>query len=466
MTVEEGHIDVGTTSIQLDTTVVTQSAASGARSVHREVVTLGDPESRPAYTKIANTHAEDKDYGLVTRPILPIDAFGRVRVSNPQTIFDSQLQYDESDLVWSEKLTGSGTFVHDANGSFGIMNVTAASGDAVMRQSPYLRYQPGKSQYITLTVDFVEMVTNCKKMVGYFDDDNGIFLELDGSTVSLVLRSKVSGAVVEIRVNQSSWNEDVFDGTGRGGVTLDITKSQLFWIDLEWLSVGTVHCGFFHNSYPHLAHSFHNANTFNKSYMTTANLPVRYQITNDAGLGGVTLMRQLCSAVMSEGGFSEDFGFPFAAGNGATTIAVTTRRAIVSIRPKATFNSIVNRALILPQGFGFFPQTNAGFLEVVYNGALGGTPSWASVNDDSVVEFDIAGTTVTGGITFEHAHADAGGIGKNTFSDEKSGDLAARYPLNLDSTGGSPKHLSLVVTSMVVDSTCAVVGHLNWKEIR
>ncbi|KKM73067.1 hypothetical protein LCGC14_1414180 [marine sediment metagenome] len=466
MTVEEGHIDVGTTSIQLDTTIVVQSTASGARSVHREVIVLGDPETRAAYTKIKNTHAENSDYGIVTRPILPMDSFGRVRVSNPQTIFDSQLQYDENDLVWSEKLTGSGTVTHDANGSFVDMNVTTASGDAVIRQSPHLRYQPGKSQYITLTVDFVEAATNCTKTVGYFDDDNGVFLELDGTTVSFVLRSKVSGTVVNTRVSQSSWNEDVFDGTGRSGVTLDATKSQLVWIDLEWLSVGTVRCGFFHESQPLLAHAFHNANTINKSYMATANLPVRYEITNDAGLSGATKMRQLCSAVMSEGGFSEDYGFPFTAGNGATTIAVTTRRAILSIRPKATFNSIVNRALILPQGYGFFPQTNAGFLEVVYNGVLGGAPSWSSVDDDSMVEFDIAGTTVTGGITFEHAHADAGGIGKNTFSDEKSGDLAARYPLNLDSTGGSPKHLSLVVTSMVVDSTCAVVGHLNWKEIR
>lgn len=393
-----------------------------------------------------------------------VDSFGRLRVSNPQTIFDSQLQYDENDLVWDEKLTGNGTFSHVANGSFGDMDVTTASGDAVLRQSPYLRYQPGKSQYITMTVDFVEAVTGCKKTVGYFDDNNGIFLELDGSTVSFVLRSKVTGSVANTRANQSSWNNDVFDGTGKSGITLDATKSQLVWIDLEWLSVGTVRTGFFIEGIPYLAHSFHNSNVINKSYMTTANLPIRYEITNDAEISSATLMRQLCSSVMSEGGFSEDFGFPFAVGNGATPISVTTRRAIVSIRPKATFNSIVNRALILPLGFGFFPQTNAGFLEVVYNGTLGGDPSWGSVNDDSIVEFDIAGTTVTGGITFEHAYADAGGVGANTFSDEKSGDLATRYPLNLDIGGENPKHLSLVVTSM--SDTCSVVGHLDWKEIR
>jgi hypothetical protein len=103
-------------------------------------------------------------------------------------------------------------------------------------------------------------------------------------------------------------------------------------------------------------------------------------------------------------------------------------------------------------------------MEIVYNGVLGGTPSWNSVNADSLVEFDIAGTTVTGGITFEHDHADAGGVGQKTFSEETSGDLAARYPLNLDIAGANPKHLSLVVTSMT--GTCDAVGHLDWKEIR
>lgn len=404
---------------------------------------------------------------IATRPIPPgagVDAFGRLRVSNPQTLFDSQLQYDEMDLVWNEKLTGSGAFVHDANGSFGEMNVTTASGDRVIRQSPYQRYQPGKSQLVLITFDFVEAVTNCRKCVGYFDVDNGVFLELDGSAVSMILRSKVSGSVVNTKVAQADWNEDTFNGSGPSEVTLDPTKSQLLWIDLEWLSVGTVRVGFFINGVPHTVHSFHNANLINKSYMTTANLPVRYEIINDAIISGNTKMRALCCSVMSEGGFAEDFGFEFAVGNGVTPIAVTTRRAILSIRPKATFNSITNRALILPQDFGFFPQTNPGFLEVVYNATLGGTPDWNSVNDDSLVEFDIAGTTVTGGVTIAQAHADAGGQGNNTFSSRTSEDLGARYPLHLDIDGANPTILSLVITSMA--NTCNAVGHIGWKEIR
>lgn len=393
-----------------------------------------------------------------------IDAFGRLRVSNPQTLFDSQLQYDEMDLVWDEKLTGSATFTHNPNNSGGNMNVTTASGDQVIRQTPYQRYQPGKSQYIIVTSDFVEAVANCRKCVGYFDAENGVFFEMNGTDLSFTLRSKSSGSVVNTKVDQADWNQDPHDGTGPSRVTIDGTKSQVFWIDLEWLSVGTVRVGFFHHGVPHLSHAFHNANTISGAYMTTANLPVRYEITNDAEIVSGTSMLQLCTCVISEGGFTTDLGFEFAAGNGVTPIAVTTRRAILSIRPKATFNSIVNRSLIVPEDFGFFPQTNAGFMEIIYNGALGGAPSWNSVNANSMVEFDIAATTVTGGITVTHSHADAGGQGSKQFSGRAAGDLAARYPLHLDIDGANPTHMSLVITSMA--DTCSAVGHIGWKEIR
>ncbi len=388
------------------------------------------------------------------------DAFGRQRVSNPTTIFDSQLQYDEVDLDWNEKLAGAGAVTHDAAGSFAILSVGTTSGDGVIRQSPYQRYQSGKSQLLLASFDFAEAVTNCVKRVGYFDDDNGIYLEMDGSAVSVVLRSKVSGSVVNTSVAQAAWNGDRHDGNGASGITLDLTKSQVFWCDMEWLGSGTVRCGFYHFGRPHVVHSFHNTNVANKPYMTTANLPVRYQITNDGTLGSTTLMRQVCSTVVSEGGFATDFGFTFAAGNGATGISVTTRRAILSIRPKATFNSIIVRALILPVEFGVFVTGKDAFVELIYNPTLGGTPSWASVNDDSLVEFDIAGTTISGGIVIAHEHIPVG-QGKGAAI---ANDIAARYPLHHDIDGNNPTHLTIAVTSL---STAAVsYGHQVWREIR
>ena len=143
------------------------------------------------------------------------------------------------DLVWDEKLTGAGSFTHDTGGSFGVLQISDDTGDEVIRQSPYQRYQPGKSQFVAVTFDMVATEDNVVKQVGYFDDDNGIFLQLSGTSVSIVKRSKATGSVVNTEVAQASW-DDPFDGTGPSGITLDITKSQIFWMDLEYLRFGDI----------------------------------------------------------------------------------------------------------------------------------------------------------------------------------------------------------------------------------
>ena len=62
------------------------------------------------------------------------DAFGRLRVSNPLTIFDSKNVMSKNSL-FDEDLTGSGTVTYTANKSTVNLNVTTASGDKVIRQS-------------------------------------------------------------------------------------------------------------------------------------------------------------------------------------------------------------------------------------------------------------------------------------------------------------------------------------------
>ena len=71
------------------------------------------------------------------------DAFGRLRVSNPFTIFDSTNVMSKNNL-FDESLTGSGTVSYTANKSTVNLNVTTASGDKVIRQSKrVMSYQPG-----------------------------------------------------------------------------------------------------------------------------------------------------------------------------------------------------------------------------------------------------------------------------------------------------------------------------------
>lgn len=391
-----------------------------------------------------------------------IDAFARLRVSNPATLFDAQLQYDESPLFWETVLAGSGTATHDPDNSAVDLDTTTAIGDKVTRQTrQYFRYQPGKSQRVLLTGALGVGQSNLSQRVGYFDDDNGIFFQCQDGILQVVLRSSTSGSAVDTVVPQSSWNLDKMDGSTPSGININPVNSQVFAIDLEWLSVGRVRMGFFVDGILVYCHQFLNANVITGAYMTTANLPARYEIENTGTIASAASLKQICTAVDSEGGFQEELGVPLSASNGITTIGVTTRRPILSIRPKATFNSIVNRGLIEPVLATLFAQTNAAFVELVYNGTL--TGATFAIDPGGTAEADIAATAISGGLVIGSFPVATTGPGSNARS-AGINPVLSKLPLTLDKVGATPIPLSMVVTSF--NATSTVSGGLGWREVR
>jgi hypothetical protein len=175
----------------------------------------------------------------------PIDAFGRVRVSDPVTVFDAGHQYNVNPLVWETIVAGDGAVSHLPNESSASLTTggTVADSKATIQTKVYHRYQPGKSQLVLCTGVFGAATENVRRRYGYFDADNGLFFEQTSAGMHVVVRSKASGSVVDSRINQTAWNLDKLDGTGTSGITIDWTKAQIFLIDLEWLGVGRVRFG-------------------------------------------------------------------------------------------------------------------------------------------------------------------------------------------------------------------------------
>ena len=393
-----------------------------------------------------------------------LDAFSRLRVSEPETILSYSNRYDDNELLWEHSLTGGGTNTHLPDEAAIRLRV-ASSGDRVIRQTrAYHPYQPGKSQFIKITTVVGAAVSNVQKDVGYYDEENGIFLrQTTAGVLQWAQRSSTSGSAVTTTVNQSSWNIDPLDGSGPSGITLDITKAQILVIDLQWLGVGRVRVGFDIDGIVYYAHEFLNANSKTTVYMTTATLPVRYDI-NATGVPGSTAdLIAICSTVESEGGFEIADSLEFGASNGVTTRGVTAPATlgVISIRPKATFNSITNRGRILVENFGVYTDGD-GFVELVYNPTLGGTPSWSSANADSIVEFDVAGTTVSGGITIAAAYVSSA-AGPATQS--LNARVASRLPLTLDISGANPIHMTVKYTPIGA-GTDNVAAFIQWREIR
>lgn len=396
-----------------------------------------------------------------------LDAFGRLRISDATTIFDSIQQFGDNTLVWETALVGTGLSSSLPNeSSISMSTGGTASGSSVTRQTKvYHRYQPGKSQMVLATFVMDNgPVANLRRRVGYFDNSDGVYFEVSGSNINLVRRTSATGAVINNEVSQSSWNLDKLDGTGISGKTLDISKAQILVTDLQWLGVGRVRMGFDIDGRIYPCHQFLNANTTLTSvYMKSACLPIRYEITNTDATVGTNTMRHICSAVISEGGFEDQSGFQFSVNSGAGAgTAVTTRRNVLTIRAKTTGpNGIRNIGQILIRDLGLLPNSGNGFLwELVLNGTVGGSPSWTSVNNTySLAEYDVAGTTVTGGIVLDSGYVGATNTARSTVSNS----VFRRIPLVYSGLNSTQDQVSIVCTSL--NGTANPLVSVTWQEI-
>jgi hypothetical protein len=324
-----------------------------------------------------------------------VDSFGRIRISEPYTLFDSTFRFTDDSRNWTTSNTANVSSVtHNANSSSISMTVGTANNASVVRQtSKYFLYQPGKS-LLTMNSFTMQPKANVTQRIGYFDENNGIYVENDGETTYIVKRSYTTGSVVETKIPQSHWSEDKFDGTGYSKVNLDFSKSQLFWIDIEWLGVGSVRCGFVIDGRIFTAHKFHHANIITSTYMTTASLPIRYEIRNTAETESNTTLEHICNTIISEGGHS-----PKVITRGVTTaltglnMSTTVYRPLVAIRLKANRKG----GIVIPGAGVLYGLQNTPFSYRIFQGATitGGT--WVSGGDESHTEYNITATGLTGG---------------------------------------------------------------------
>jgi hypothetical protein len=386
-------------------------------------------------------------------------AFGWMRTADPIGQFESSMTYDLEPTQWETSVSGTGSVTHlPLKATAELSTGGTASGAKCIRQSkPYSRYQPGKGQLILQSFALGAAATNLRRRIGYFDADGGVFLEQTSTGLRLVRRTKVSGAVVDNAVESAAWNT---------GTVIDPTKCALMFISFEWLGVGRVSVGFANATTGELdvAYTFLNAQVLNTVWTTTASLPCRIEVENTGTTSGTNTLHQICTAVMSEGGFESPKGYGASAANGTTTIAVTARRPVLSIQHALTFptaSTIVNRASIEAIEAEMYAKTNDCFWEIVIGGTLTGA-AFADVGaTTSCMQRDVTATAITGGTTIDSGY---GVSGSGAFASVISHDLYRKVPLGLDISGANPNILSIVCTPMT--GTSNVAAAIRWKELR
>lgn len=405
------------------------------------------------------------------------DGFGRLRVAEPYTLFDSQHRYSEN-KKWNNVLTGTGAVAYIQSESAVDLKAPAGAGTVTRQSNVVFPYQPGKSLLLMNSFAFSARTTTGSQTVtqriGYFSSDNGIYLEQtngtadvvtprNGNGLRFVLRSDSTNTTVgdstEISVEQANWNGDKFDGTGISGRILDISKANIFWMDIEWLGVGDVRCGFIVDGRMVVAHTFHNDNINTTSYMTTAVLPIRYELTNT----GTTspYVKQICNTVISEGGFNP------------TSITynqlATANISNANLRTAATdglFYNVVSIRLatgktdgiIIPTDIELLGESNKSYQwALLRNATFGTAPTWTTHADCDTAQFTTSVSTITGGVLVKTGYftSNSGSVGATL-----AGDIALQLGRTI--AGVSDTYTVAITTT---GTNAKYTGGLAWYQI-
>lgn len=407
------------------------------------------------------------------------DAFGRLRYSEPFTLADYSHQYGEESNMLTKTVGAGSTLVYNTNRASVSLIVGTGATDKVIHQSRmYHHYMPGKSQFALMSFNFEDVRENTTKRVGYFDDRNGIFLQQKGDgTVSIVKRSFTTGIASDTIINQNQWNLDKLDGTTLSGINLDFTKTQLFATDFQWLGVGKIRCGIVVGGELTYFHEFNHSNIEENVYWSFPSLPVRCEVLNTGTAVGITSMQQICSTVLSEGGYKES-GFEYAYGNGAVTVtgsnsAPNNIKCLMAIRCTNTYNGYPNRTNVRITDLELL-SSSATCKWTLYllpgnTNITGGT--WSSLGSESGVEYNPSvGTafTLTGGYAkstgWIAANNPSGKQASGTIGLDPTSSRSNSIAQNIDSNDSNI--FAIIVENLTTNSNTEVYCALQWRETR
>jgi hypothetical protein len=397
-------------------------------------------------------------YSPSTPASFGFDSFGRTKISEPYTLFDNQHRYMSGD-EFSDITSGTASVSYLENESTDLFTIGTASGDKVYRESKKVfPYQPGKALTVMQTFVMAPAKAGLRQRVGYFSRQNGVYLQQSGSTISVVRRTFTSGSIQEEVVNQLDWNIDSMNGLGPSRLHLDLTKAQILFMEFEWLGVGSAKVGFAVNGQFITVHQFNHANLIDKVYMTTATLPLRYEIENIASTASSSAMKQICVTVLSNGGYDRKPEVWSASRNTLFTNIGTSFVPLAAVRLKAgRMDSVVQIARI-----NVATVTNNLFEYALLRNPeiTGGT--WTENTPTQDTEYNITATSLTGGTVVRRGFL-AGSNQNNAAADLE---IENSFDLQLGRTNAdSPVSDIYCLAIRTISGTGDAVGSIQWHEL-
>lgn len=399
---------------------------------------------------------------------MEFDAFGRLRVSEPYTLGDYKHLYGLDPNFLDVTANGGNITFQPNQACARLATTTAANSSAIHQTKFYHQYMPGKSQLIYSTFNLYAATPGVTKRTGYYDAANGIIFQQDGDgTLKFIIRTSTSGSPVDAEVvTQANWNVDKCDGTGPSGFDLDITKTQILFIEFQWLGVGRVRMGFVHSGNYVIAHEFLHDNILSAVYMSNPNLPIRCEIVS-SGSNPAAYLDQICSTVLSEGGYVESGQNWSALNTTLRSLASGASIPIFAIRLKNTFNTYANRMIVRLDNYNIFSTKEPLVYQVIKlpnAAALTTGTAWVTVDTDSGVEYNVGATAYTGGDVIASGYVPASASGKEGIANNSNPSVAKKNYIVQNYTS-TDSEIYMIYATNAGTTTTTVGASMQWREI-
>lgn len=372
---------------------------------------------------------------------LPLTAFGEVRVAALTPMTGWNFNYNvNTDLL---NTTGN---VSVTNGK---AQISAAAGNSsTLETIAALRYSPGTGALARFTAIFaVPGNTGSKELIGIGDRNDGFFFGYNAQNpVSFGILRRRGGSDVEW-ITQASWNGDKFNGTGASGVMLDPVKGNVYSIRYQGFGAITFNIENPSTGEAIIVHRISYANVSTVPSILNPTLPLHAEVVSV----GETLTLQTASAMAFVEGESNQVIITRNS-IAASKASITTENNILTIKNKTDYAGGVNNNRVRVKVDYLSTAANGNnpaSIRMIKNPTVYGSPSFSDIGINSVIQYDTAGTTVSGGrtyMTYQLAKQESNQL----FIDNMDIELAPGDKLTI--TGTSTNTTTLQVT-------------LSWKEL-
>ena len=406
--------------------------------------------------------------------------FGAMTVGERQTIKDYNFGYSSEDSKFYDNIVGGGTLAWEPNATTVLLSCGTASGDLIRRCSHFYHpYAPGIGQYIQMTARVGdEGKENVRRRWGYYDDKDGVFFELNGTALRLIIRSSVTGSVIDTPIEQADWNADTLDGTDSIDFKLDLSKPNIYWMDIQHLGTGRVRFGV---SEPLgesvVAHIEGHANTTNVfPYMRSATLPVSWEQENTGVSGSTSEFRINCVSVKHSSnptivGSKHSHATPF-----ITIAGDDVETPIFAVRPALAYNGVDNHGIIkfmstalmnqpLTELVAGFPKTVIFKIKSTLSAAVIGGAWVDHSTGDSMAEVNSTLTSIAAGHTEAIIICAPGTAPFVQNNDERKYHSLELYNYSDNTTQPVFYVTAEMVGTSSASDTATVGGAINWEEL-